>query len=71
METFYAISLKEKRMKAKIIDLDEIRDKREGPLIRWFSANGEFEQVTKIIVRRLWREQRRTVTGGRRHQNTG
>ena len=46
----------------KIISLEEILRKREAPLIQKYSWEEDYEKVNKIVLRRMWRENRRVAT---------
>ena len=45
-------------MVKQIIDLEPIRREREGELIRRLSYYGELEELSRVIERAVWRQDR-------------
>ena len=43
----------------KIIDLEKAIRKREAPLIQKYSCEEDYEKVNKLVLRRIWRDNKK------------
>jgi len=47
----------------KVIQIEPFIKKREALVIEEYSRKGDIERLNKVILRRMWREQRYTQVG--------